>query len=72
MTWLIIFLTPTRMVCFIAIISLKAVVPDGVCITTIAMKKHIDENDELMNCLNETVKMAKEVNFELLSKHCKR
>lgn len=48
----------------------KANVPDGVCVTTIAMKNHINENKDLLNGLNETIQIAMESDFKLLSDRC--
>lgn len=52
--------------------DIKAIVPDGICITTKAMKNHINENKDLSISLNDTIKIAKESNFEQLSDNCER
>lgn len=52
--------------------DIKAIVPDGICITTVAMKNHINENKDLLNSLNDTIKIAKESNFKQISDNCKR
>ncbi|XP_026822720.1 uncharacterized protein LOC113560827 [Rhopalosiphum maidis] len=48
------------------------IVPEGLCITTIAMRAHINENKELSNYLNSTIEKAKQSDFEQLSNYCER
>uniref|UniRef100_A0A2H8TRJ0 Putative phosphoenolpyruvate synthase n=1 Tax=Melanaphis sacchari TaxID=742174 RepID=A0A2H8TRJ0_9HEMI len=49
-----------------------AMVPDGICITTIAMRTHINENKELSNYLNNAIEKAKLNDYEQLSNYCER
>lgn len=42
------------------------------CITTIAMKRHINENKDLWIGLNDALKIAKNDDFQRLSDHCER
>lgn len=50
----------------------KAIVPDGICVTAIALRNHINENEDLSNGLNDAIKIAKENNFGKLSDYCER
>ncbi|CAH1725995.1 unnamed protein product [Aphis gossypii] len=50
----------------------NAIVPEGICITTTAMRAHINENKELSNYLNNAIEKAKQSDFEQLSNYCER
>lgn len=52
--------------------DVKALVPDGICVTSIAMRNHINENNDLASSLNNAIQISKECNFEQLSDNCKR
>ena len=62
------FYTNMMICCF----NSKAIVPEGICITTIAMRAHINENKELSNYLNNAIEKAKQNDFEQLSNYCER
>lgn len=50
----------------------KIIVPDGICITTVAMRAHINENKELSIDLDSAIEKAKHSDFEHLADYCER
>ncbi|XP_016663303.2 uncharacterized protein LOC100569517 [Acyrthosiphon pisum] len=48
------------------------IVPDGICITTVAMRTHINENKKLSIDLNNAIEKAKQSDFEQMAVYCKR
>ncbi|XP_022162684.1 uncharacterized protein LOC111028371 isoform X1 [Myzus persicae] len=48
------------------------IVPDGICITTVAMRAHINENKELSIDLDSAIEKAKHSDFEHLADYCER
>ncbi|XP_025408161.1 uncharacterized protein LOC112681979 [Sipha flava] len=52
---------------------IDAIVPNGICITTTAMRNHINKNEDLSIGLKDLIKIATEdSNFEQLSNYCRR
>ncbi|CAI6346497.1 unnamed protein product [Macrosiphum euphorbiae] len=48
------------------------IVPDGICITTVAMRTHINKNKKLSIDLDNAIEKAKQSDFEQLADYCKR
>ncbi|XP_060861181.1 uncharacterized protein LOC132938394 isoform X3 [Metopolophium dirhodum] len=48
------------------------IVPDGICITTVAMRTHINENKKLSIDLDNAIEKAKQSDFEQMADYCKR
>lgn len=50
----------------------KIIVPDGICITAVAMRTHINENKKLSIDLDNAIEKAKQSDFEQLADYCER